>query len=54
MNAYRILVGSQKGRSVHRWDDNIKMDLRDRGWDDMDSIHLAHDRDQWRFSCEHE
>jgi hypothetical protein len=27
---------------------NIKMDLRDIGWDDMDWIELAQDRDQWR------
>jgi hypothetical protein len=31
-----------------RWLDNIKMDLREIGWDDMDWIDLAHDRDQWR------
>jgi hypothetical protein len=28
--------------------DNIKMDLRETGWDGMDSIDLAQDRDQWR------
>jgi hypothetical protein len=28
--------------------DNIKMDLRDIGWDDMGWIDLAQDRDQWR------
>jgi hypothetical protein len=28
--------------------DNIKMDLREIGWDDMDWIELAEDRDQWR------
>jgi hypothetical protein len=28
--------------------DNIKMDLREIGWDGMDWIDLAHDRDQWR------
>jgi hypothetical protein len=27
--------------------DNIKMDLRERGWDSMDWIDLAPDRDQW-------
>jgi hypothetical protein len=36
------------GRSRHRWVDNIKIDLRDIGWDGMDWIHLAQDRDQWR------
>jgi hypothetical protein len=28
--------------------DNIKMDLKKIGWDDMDWIDLAQDRDQWR------
>jgi hypothetical protein len=27
---------------------NIKMDLREIGWDGMDWIDLAHDSDQWR------
>jgi hypothetical protein len=29
------------------WVDNIKMDLRETGWDGMDWIYLAQDRDQW-------
>jgi hypothetical protein len=36
------------GRPRHRWVDNIKIDLREVGWDDMDWIDLAQDRDQWR------
>jgi hypothetical protein len=28
--------------------DNIKMDLRDIGWDGVDWIDMAEDRDQWR------
>jgi hypothetical protein len=28
--------------------DNIKIDLREIGWDGGDSINLAQDRDQWR------
>jgi hypothetical protein len=28
--------------------DNIRMDLGERGWDGMDWIELAQDRDQWR------
>jgi hypothetical protein len=54
-NAYRILVAKPEGkrplgRLRHRWADNIKMDLkRDRiGWDGVDWIGLAQDRDQWR------
>jgi hypothetical protein len=31
-----------------KWVDNIKMDLREIGWDDMDWIDLAQNRDQWR------
>jgi hypothetical protein len=31
-----------------RWVNNIKMDLKDIGWDGMDWIDLAQDRDQWR------
>jgi hypothetical protein len=52
-NAYRILVGNLEGnrplgRPRRRWVDNIKMDLREIGWDGMDWIHLAQVRDQWR------
>jgi hypothetical protein len=28
--------------------DNIKMDVREIGWDGVDSIDMAQDRDQWR------
>jgi hypothetical protein len=28
--------------------DNIKMDFRENGWDDMDWIDLAQDRDKWK------
>jgi hypothetical protein len=52
-NAYRILVGKPEGkrplgRTRCRSVDNIKMDLRYIGWDGMDLIDLAQDRDQWR------
>jgi hypothetical protein len=30
------------------YEDNIKMDLREIGWDGMDWIEVAQDRDQWR------
>jgi hypothetical protein len=36
------------GRPRRRWVDNIKMDLRETGWDGMDLIDLAQDRDRWR------
>jgi hypothetical protein len=52
-NAYRILVGKPigkrpLGRPRLRWVDNIKINLREIGWDGMDWIDLAPDRDQWR------
>jgi hypothetical protein len=31
-----------------RWEDNIKMDLRERGWGGMEWIDLAQDGDQWK------
>jgi hypothetical protein len=31
-----------------RWEDNIKMDLKEIGWKDVDWIHLVYDRDQWQ------
>ncbi|KAJ4441371.1 hypothetical protein ANN_11226 [Periplaneta americana] len=50
-NAYRVLVRSPEGkiplrRPRRRWEDNIKMDLREVGYDDRDWINLAQDRDQ--------
>jgi hypothetical protein len=39
---------NQKGRTNLRWVDNIKMDLREIGWDGIGWIDLAQDRDQWR------
>jgi hypothetical protein len=36
------------GRLRRRWVNNIKMGIRERGWDGMDWIDLAQDRDQWR------
>jgi hypothetical protein len=36
------------GRPRRRWVDNIKLDLRETGWDGIDWIDLAQDRDQWR------
>jgi hypothetical protein len=51
--AYNILVGRPEGRIPlgrprRRWEDNIKMDLREIGFGDVDSIHWAQDRDRWR------
>jgi hypothetical protein len=43
---YRALVGKPEGRS--RWEGNIKMDLREVGWEGRDWIDVAQDRDRWR------
>jgi hypothetical protein len=52
-NAYKILVGKLEGnrslgRPRHRWEDNIRADLNEIGWEGVDWIHLAQDRDWWR------
>jgi hypothetical protein len=52
-NAHRMLVGNPEGkRPLGRprlsWVDNFKTDLREIGWDGMDWIDLAQDRDQLR------
>ena len=36
------------GKSSHRWEDNIKVDLQDVGWGGMDWIGLVQDRERWR------
>jgi hypothetical protein len=51
--AYNILVGRPEGRRPlgrprRRWEDNIKMVLREIGFGDVDWIHWAQDRDRWR------
>jgi hypothetical protein len=52
MNAYRLLVGNPEGkrplgRPRQRWVE-IRMDLGEVGWGDVDWIGLAQDRDKWR------
>ena len=50
---YRVLVGKTEGnrsfgRPRLRWQDNIKMDLQEVGWRDMDWIYLSQDMHSWR------
>jgi hypothetical protein len=52
-NVYRLLVGKPEGkrslgRPRRRWVDNIRMDLVEVGWGDVDWIGLAKDRNRWR------
>jgi hypothetical protein len=50
-NVYRVLMGKPEGkrplgRSRRRWEDWIRMDLKDTGWGSVDWIQLAQDRDR--------
>jgi hypothetical protein len=52
-NVYRVLVGKPEGkrpleRPRRRWEDGIKMDLREIGLGGVEWTHLAQDRDCWR------
>jgi hypothetical protein len=52
-NVYRVLVGKPegkrpRGRPWSRWEDGIRMDLREIGWGSVECIQLAHDRGRWR------
>jgi hypothetical protein len=52
-NAYRLLVGKPEGRRplerpTRRWLDNIRIDLVEVEWGDVDWIGLAQNRDRWR------
>jgi hypothetical protein len=50
---YRVLAGKPEGkRSLEkprrRWENGIRMDLKEIGWGSVEWFQLAHDRDQWR------
>jgi hypothetical protein len=50
---YRVSMGETEGkrpfrRPRRRWEDGIRMDLREIGWGRVDWIQLAQDRDRWR------
>jgi hypothetical protein len=45
-NAYKVLIGKpwgerSFGRPRYRWEDNIKMDVKEIGWEGVDWIQLA-------------
>jgi hypothetical protein len=47
-NSYKLLVGKPEvkrplRRPRHRWEVDIRID----GWDDVDWVHLAQDKNQW-------
>jgi hypothetical protein len=50
---YKVLVGKPEGKSPlgrprRRWEDGIRMNLREIGLGGVDWIQLAQDRDRWR------
>jgi hypothetical protein len=50
---YKVLVGKPEekrplGRPKRRWEDEIRMDLRETGLGGVDWIRLSQDRDRWR------
>jgi hypothetical protein len=50
---YKVLMGKPEGKSPlgrprHRWEDGIRMDLREIGWGGVDWIRQAQNRDRWR------
>jgi hypothetical protein len=50
---YRVLVGKSEGkrplgRPRGRWEDGVRMDLRQTGWGSVEWIQLAEDRNRWR------
>jgi hypothetical protein len=52
-NAYKIVVGKPEGkrplgRPRRRWEDNIRMGLREIEWEDVDWINPAQDAGQWQ------
>jgi hypothetical protein len=52
-NVYRVLIEKSEGkrplgRSRRRWEDGIRMDLREIVWGSVGRIQLAQDRDRWR------
>jgi hypothetical protein len=52
-NAYKILVRKPEGKRLlkrprHRWEDNIRTDLKEIGCEGVDWLHVAQDRDQWQ------
>jgi hypothetical protein len=49
----KCLVGKSEGkrpleRHIHRWEESIKIDLMDTGWEGVDWIHVAQDMERWQ------
>ena len=53
INAYKVLVDKPEGnrpigKSKRRWEDNIKLHLKETGWEGVDLIHVGEHWDEWR------
>jgi hypothetical protein len=49
---YKVLVGKPKGKRplgipMRGWEDGIRMDVMEIGWEGVEWIHLSQDRDWW-------
>jgi hypothetical protein len=47
-HAFKIITGKPLGRPGCKWEDNIRMDLKERGTNTTDWVDSAQDRDYWR------
>jgi hypothetical protein len=52
-NVYKVLMGKPEGKRLlrrprRRWEDGIRMDLRETGWGSVEWIQLVQDRNQWQ------
>jgi hypothetical protein len=48
---YKVLLGEGKrplGRPRRKWEDGIRIDVREICWGSVEWIQLAQDRDRWR------
>jgi hypothetical protein len=50
---YKVLVGKREGkrpfgRPRRRWEDGIRVDLKESGWRGVECIYLVQGRDRWR------
>jgi hypothetical protein len=49
---YKVLVGKPEGDYLEdqgkKWEDGIRMDLRETGWGSVEWIHLSQDMGRWR------
>ena len=47
-NAFKLLTGGPAGKPWRRWEDNIRMDLKEIGINTRNWVDSSQDRDYWR------